>query len=117
MTKNKRRRRYSPEFRARAVEQMKTCNNIVGLGRELKVNWRLLYRWKAEAELASAAKDQNTAAVREAGLLEENVKLKVALADKMLEANFFKGALRNIEALRQKRERNGGTAFTIKSGK
>jgi len=38
-------------------------------------------------------------------LREEINQLKVALADKTLEVDFFRGALRNIEALRQKRAR------------
>jgi hypothetical protein len=41
----------------------------------------------------------------------------VALANKAMEVDFFRGALRKIEALRQKRARNGGEAFTTKSGK
>jgi|SRR5580765_4552390 len=111
-------RRHSAEFKAAAVEKMKTCDNVVALSRELKVYWRSLYRWKAEAEkAATAARGPSAAEVREAALLEENAKLKAALADKTLEVDFFRGALRNIEALRPKRWRNGGEAFTTKSGK
>ena len=117
MAKNKRRRRHSPEFKAAAVERMKNCDNIVALSRELKVYWRQLYRWKAAAEAAAAAKEQDGVEAREAAFREENAKLKVALADKTLEVDFFKGALRNIEALRQKPAGNGGEAFTTKSGK
>ena len=102
VSKTKRPRRHSAEFKAAAVEKMKGCANVVALSRELKVPWRQLYRWKAAAE---------------AVLREEIIQLKVALADKAMEVDFFKGALRNIEALRQKPERNGGEAFTTKSGK
>lgn len=96
---------------------MRDCDNVVELGRELKVNWRLLYRWKDEAEASSALESKNVAELRETALREENAKLKVALADKTLERDFFKGALRKIEALRQKRAHDGGEAFTTKSGK
>jgi hypothetical protein len=95
---------------------MKGCDSVVALGKELKVHWRLLYRWKEAAEAAAAQKG-NGPEHREAGLREEIRQLKVALADKVLEVDFFRGALRKIEALRQKRARNGGEAFTTKSGK
>ena len=117
MEKNKRPRRHSPEFKAAAVEKMRSCENVVALSRELKVHWRLLYRWKEAAEAAAAAQEQNAAEQRESVLRAEITQLKVALADKTLEVDFFRGALRNIEALRQKRVRNGGEAFTTKSGK
>jgi hypothetical protein len=81
------------------------------------VHWRLLYSWKEAAEAEAAARERSGPARREAALREEISKLKVALADKTLEVDFFRGALRNIEALRQKRARNGGEAFTTKSGK
>ena len=96
---------------------MKGCDSVVALSRELKVHWRLLYRWKAAAEAALAAREQSEPEQREAVLREEIKQLKVALADKAMEVDFFRGALRNIEALRQKRARNGGEAFTTKSGK
>lgn len=110
-------RRHSAEFKAAAVEKMKTCGSVVALSRELKVHWRMLYRWKTEAETASVVRSQSAAEVRETALLQENAKLKAALADKTMEVDFFRGALRNIEALRPKRLRNGEEAFTTKSGK
>jgi transposase-like protein len=117
VSKNKRPRRYSGEFKAAAVERMKSCDNVVALSRELKVHWRLLYHWKEAAEVAAAAQERNGPEYREAVLRAEIRQLKVALADRALEVDFFKGALRKIEALRQKRAQNGGEAFTTKSGK
>jgi len=95
---------------------MKGCDSVVALSRELKVHWRLLYRWKDAAE-AEAAQERNGPGHGEAVLREEIRQLKVALADKALEVDFFRGALRKIEALRQKHGGNGGEAFTTKSGK
>jgi transposase-like protein len=115
--KDKRRRRHSQAFKASAVARMRDCDSVVELGRQLKVNWRLLYRWKDEAEASSAGESKNAAKLREVALREENAKLKEALADKTLEVDFFKGALRKIEALRQQRAHAGGEAFTTKSGK
>jgi transposase-like protein len=117
VAKNKRVRRHSPEFKAAAIEKMKGCDNVVALSRELKVHWRMLYRWKATAEAVIAAQEQNAPDQREVALREEITRLKAALADKTLEVDFFRGALRKIEALRQKRGHNGVEAFTTKSGK
>jgi transposase-like protein len=112
----KRARRHSAEFKATAVEKMKKCDNIVALSRELKVHWRMLYRWKAAADGAEAAARQNTPEQREAALQAENTRLKIALADKALELDFFRGALQKIETLRHKHAPNGGEASTNRSG-
>jgi transposase len=116
VAKIKGRRRHSPEFKAAAVEKMRGTDSVVALSRELKVHWRLLYRWKAAAETAEAVRDDHAPEQREAALREEITKLKTALADKTMEVDFFRGALRNIETLRQKRAHNGGEASTTKSG-
>jgi transposase-like protein len=38
--------RWPKEFRRRAVERLKTCDNIVALSKELGVHRRLLYKWR-----------------------------------------------------------------------
>jgi transposase-like protein len=114
VSNNKKARRHSAEFKASAVEQMKRCDNIVALSRELKVHWRMLYRWKAAAE---AARRQNVPEQREAALQAEIAQLKIALADQALELDFFRGALQKIETLRRQPARNGGEASTTRSGK
>lgn len=116
MAKNKGPRRHSPEFKAAAVEKMKGCDSVVSLSRKLRVHWRLLYRWKAAAEAAEAAHQQNAPEQREAALREEIIQLKTALADKVMEVDFFRGALRKIETLRQKPVPSGGEASTTRSG-
>jgi hypothetical protein len=96
---------------------MKDCDSVVALGRELKVGWRSLYRWRAAAEIAETASAEERAAGREAALRAEIAALKASLADKTLEVDFFEGALRKIEALRHKREPGVGEAVTTRSGK
>src|SRR5438045_9580095 len=96
--KKKRRRQHSQAFKAAAVARMRDCDNVVELGRELKVNWRLLYRWKDEAEAASAVESKTLAEGREVALREENAKLKTSLADKTLAVDSFKCASRTIDA-------------------
>jgi hypothetical protein len=43
--------------------------------------------------------------------------LKRLLAEKVLEVDFFKGALQKVEARRQRSGGSGGTASTAESGK
>ena len=53
---------------------------------------------------------------KEKRLREENQRLKEALANKILELDFFKGALQKVEARRQSKGVSGGKASTTKSG-
>ena len=89
-----RRRQHTPEFKAAAVERMRNCDNIVALSRELRVNWRRLYRWKDKAEQAAADKEREEGEAQEAALREENLRLKAALADKVLEVEVGLGGER-----------------------
>jgi hypothetical protein len=54
---------------------------------------------------------------REAGLVKEVERLKRALAEKVLEVDFFKGALHKVEARRRKAESGGAQVSTTRSGK
>ena len=45
--------RYSNEFRRNAVEQMRGCNNIVRLARELGICRRVLYNWRDQLDETS----------------------------------------------------------------
>jgi transposase-like protein len=38
--------RYSKECRRKAVERLKTCDNVVALAKELGIHRRLLYKWR-----------------------------------------------------------------------
>jgi transposase-like protein len=101
-------RRYTPEFRAEALKRLQGCENIRALARELKVSRGVLYLWRDEQEGRSRQKRPgpgvDTPAI--AALKKQVVDLKVALADKTLEADFFRGALQSIED----RRRNSGTS-------
>ena len=82
--------RYTPEFKDKAVERLKGCTNVEALARELKVSRGILYLWRDKAEGRDRAKRPgpvvDTPAI--AALKKEVVELKVALADKALEADF-----------------------------
>lgn len=114
-------RRHSEEFKKQAVERMKTSDNIHELARQLDVERKLLYTWKYQFEgrpeprHASYAEDKQKRA--ETKLEQENQRLKMALADKVLEVDFFRGALRRIEEGCRNITNSGDSASTPKSSR
>jgi len=112
-------RRHSVEFKKEAVEKMRKCDNIEALARELKIERKLLYTWKWQLEGRPEARyaDLSETAEQKAKkkLRDENQRLKEALADKSLELDFFKGALRRIKEGRQNNTASGATVSTRKS--
>ena len=112
-------RRHSVEFKKQAVERMKTSENIHQLARELDLERKLLYTWKYQFEGRPEPRNSNYAEDKqkraETKLEQENQRLKGALANKTLEVDFFKGALRRIEEGRRSITTSGGSVFTPKS--
>lgn len=108
--------RYSGAFRLAAVERMKSCETVVGLAKELGVDKRQLYRWRALLEDPDS-QGPEPATERESLLRAENAQLKRALGEMALEADFFKGALHKIAARRQSKGDSGETASTNRSRK
>ena len=107
--------KYTEEFRRRAVERMKESGNLSALARELGISKRLLYDWR---ERAADLRDKRNVANRHALQQETEIKeLKRLLAEKLLEVDFFRGALQKVAARRQPSGANGETASTTKSGK
>ena len=75
---------------------------------------RLLYTWREKFEpRESNGPPENS---REATLWKEVSRLKRVSAEKVLEADFFKGALHTVEARRQRNETAGAQASTPTSG-
>jgi len=111
----KRGERYSKAFWQMAVERLKGSENIVALAKELGIHRRLLYKWRDQLELVDDGKGP-PANSRERELRKEVRQLKRLLGDKMLELDFFKGALQKVEARRQSSRGSGGRASTTKSG-
>ena len=109
--------RYPKEFRRKAVERLKSCDNIVELSHELGVHRRLLYKWRDQFDPFDPGEKSPPGNSRESTLRKENNQLKRVLVDKTLELNFFKGALQKVEARRQKSGISGERASTTKSKK
>jgi hypothetical protein len=99
---------------------MKTSDNITGLVRELDIERKLLYTWKYQfegrPEPRHASYVETPEETSERRLKEEIERLKQALADRALEIDFFKGALRRIEEGRWKSTTTGVPASMPKSG-
>ena len=106
--------RYPKAFKQMAVERLNRCENIVALSQELGVSRRLLYTWREKLEpRESNGPPENS---REATLRKEVSRLKRVLAEKVLEVDFFKGALQHVEARRQRSGKAGAQASTPTSG-
>jgi transposase-like protein len=111
-------RKHTEEFRAMAVDRMRSCDNISTLAKDLGVRRALLYVWR---DRLAAGSDRDGPGPEQSGvellsratLLErENADLKRLLAEKTLELDFFRGALQHVEARRQTGSGFGAKAST-----
>jgi transposase-like protein len=91
-----------------AVERFKYCENIAHLATELGVARQTLYRWDKKSECADEGQDEVLEKSRESRLQREIRDLKRLLAEKVLEADFFKGALQQIES---RHRENSGSGY------
>jgi transposase-like protein len=97
------------------VEQLKSCDNVTALARDLGIPRRTLYRWLDQLEPVDdgEAPPEN---IKERDLRIQLATAKRLLADKALEVDFFRAALQKIEARRQNNTPAGETASMTKSG-
>ena len=112
--------RYTAEFKDEALERLKGCTNVEALARELNVSRGILYQWKDKREGRPPASKRpgpvvDTPAI--AALKKQVIELKVALADRAVEADFFKGALQRVEDRRRNSKSAGAEASTTTSEK
>lgn len=126
---------FSRAFKLKAIARMDAGENVSALSRELLVKREILYRWRTqyraggEARLRerrgrpTVAETHEMAAARgpasEANDLAEArrqiAELERKVGQQQLDLDFFKGALRHIEALRRPSDRPGATASSPKS--
>jgi transposase-like protein len=97
--------RYSNEFRRNAVEQMRRCENIVRLARELGICRRVLYNRGDRLDETNPPPARS----RELILRKQILKLK---RNKTLEVDFFRHALRRVGARRYQNPSSGDNAST-----
>ena len=110
---SKRYRKYGKEFRAQALERLKRGDNVTAIANELGVDRNLLYTWRARME---AREGKACPQVDLSERKDEINELKLLLAEKTLEVDFFKGALQKVAARRQNNTGSGEKASTTKSG-
>ena len=107
-------KKRKPEFVKQAVERMEEAKDLGVLAGELGVHVRTLYRWR-DRQLGREKKVREPVR-REKKLEDEIQQLKLSLAKRTLEVDFFKGALQKVAARRQRSSNTGEKASTTKSG-
>lgn len=112
-------KRYSLEFRERAIRRMKLGDNISRLARELGIDRSCLYIWKRKMEQrpyrrkGGSEKDWRDHRIEE---LEAKItRLEGVIGSQWLELDFFESALRRIEGRARRKSGNGGKASTPRS--
>lgn len=112
-------KRYSLEFRERAVRRMKLGDNVSRLARELGVDRSCLYIWKRKLEQRPYRKRINQEPDWRDHRIEEleakMTRLEGIIGSQWLELDFFESALRRIEGRARQKSRNGGKASTPRS--
>jgi transposase-like protein len=106
---------YPKACQQMAVERLNQCENIVALSQELGGSRRLLYTWREKLEPVER-REGPPATSREATPRTEGSRLKRVLAEKVLEVDFFKGALHTVEARRQRSSQADAQASTPTAG-
>jgi hypothetical protein len=117
---------YSLEFKLAALERLATAKDVTALARELGVQRLQLYRWQWAFERGGAealrrpgrramAARSLPAADTLAGAQERVRALERRLGQQQLELDFFRQALRQVEALRRASDGPGAPASTPSS--
>jgi transposase-like protein len=100
-----------------AVARMMTSPNIGELASELGVTRECLYKWRRKLDQIESSEESARPATHEPFYRKQVQQLKRMLAEKSMEVDFFKGALQNVEARRQRSNGSGERASTTRSGK
>jgi transposase len=116
------RRQFSREFKLAALARFEATGNVEALARELGIRREMLYRWQAKfaaggAEaLRTTGRPRPVAEAPEALTAQRRIaELERKLGEQALLIDFFKGALRRIEASRQPKDGPGATASSRRS--
>lgn len=127
-------RSFSREFKLEAVRRIEAGENVSALARELEIKRAILYRWRDACRLggpealrlrgrpSKAAASKLSAARLVAGRANDLAEarwqieqLSRKVGQQQLELDFFKRALRQIEASRRPSEGPGATASSPSS--
>jgi transposase-like protein len=97
-----------------ALERLRTCSRVGELCKELGIHHKTLRRWQMQEAGYEASHAVAKRPVE--SLQQENERLKLALAEKTLEADFLESALQQVEARRRGNAVTGARTSTPKSG-
>ncbi len=123
-------RSFSRDFKLKAIERMESGENVSSLSAELSVKRELLYRWRdifrrggelalrsrrgrpkrAEAVAMAAARGPASKATDLAAARRQIAELERKVGQQQLDLDFFREALRHIEASRLASDAPGATA-------
>jgi DNA-binding phage protein len=109
----KRAKRRGLEFWQAAVARVKAGEQVAEVASDLGVDRRGLARWQEKLDPEMLRSDRR----REKALVTEVEQLQKALAEKVLEVDFLRGALHKVEARRRQSESIAGPGSTTRSGK
>jgi transposase-like protein len=125
-------RSFSRDFKLKVVERMEAGENVAALAREMDVQRPLLYRWRdafrsggkralrnrrgrpvfpAAAEVA-ASRDPSQEARDLVEAQRRIAELERKIGQQQVDLDFFKEALRHLEASRRQNSMPGATAFS-----
>jgi len=122
-------RSFSPDFKLKVVKRMEAGESITALSAELAVKRTLLYRWRdavrrygVKAFSGKRGRPTKVAMLERKQGVEEATELAAAqrkiaelerkVGQQQLDLDFFKQALRHIEAARRQNNARGATAFS-----
>ena len=107
--------RFYRELKQRGV-QVRVGMEATGHARWC-VGRRCLYKWQAKLDHLESGEEASRTNSHESSYRQQVHRLKRLLAEKTLEVDFFKGALRKVKARRQKSGDSGEMVSTSKSEK
>lgn len=118
----KERRQFAREFKLMALGRLERAPNVEALARELGIRRELLYKWRekfvagGDAALKTSGRPRPVAKSPEATPAQERIaELERKVGQQAFELDFFKGALRRIEASRRPKDGPGATASSPRS--
>lgn len=116
------RRQFTREFKLMAIRRMDSAGDVSALAAELGIRRELLYKWRTLHEAGGAEALRSSGRPRpvlgEPGALSAErriAELERKLGEQAMLIDFFKGALRRIEASRQGTDDPGAPASSPRS--
>jgi hypothetical protein len=106
-------KRRGLKFWLAAVARVQAGEHLAEVASDLGVDRRGLARWQEKLDPEMLRSDRR----REQALASEVEQLKKALAEKVLEVDFLRGALHKVEERRRQNGSGGAKASTTRSGK